>query len=175
MTSAKNTELAPWEDETEIAGLAAIAPTAELVQQAYDAIIEKTLPPEIGDPKITARMILERLKNSSLDESMTPAGSLPAWSKEYLDRAVTVFGFHMNKSTFEDEDGRKGVYAVVELAAADGELVTVQCGGQNVLVQLVKAWEEGRYPFRCCLVAQETGSPGRSTLYLRAVSEAPAA
>ena len=171
--AANGGELVPW-DEAELAGVAAIEPTPELVSQAYAAVIEKTLPPEVGDPAISVRMILERIKSGTLDESMSPAAKLPAWRDLFLDRVVVVYGFHMNKSTFEDEEGRKGVYAVAEVAPLApvagidaGTMTTVQTGGQNVLMQLVKAWEERRFPFKAVLVSVGTGQPGRETLWLR--------
>ncbi|HEX6986653.1 MAG TPA: hypothetical protein VF170_14830 [Planctomycetaceae bacterium] len=174
---ANGGELVPW-DEAELAGVAAIEPTPELVSQAYAAVIEKTLPPEVGDPAISARMILERIKSGTLDESMSPAAKLPGWRDLFLDRVVVVYGFHMNKSTYEIQEGEykglKGVYAVCEVAPLApvagidaGTMTTVQTGGQNVLMQLVKAWEERRFPFKAVLVAVGTGQPGRETLWLR--------
>jgi hypothetical protein len=164
-TESASTELAPWDEPPR--GLAAIEPTPELVEQAYNAIINKELPPEIGDPEITARLIMERIKAGTFDESMDPRESLASWSKEYAEQPVTVIGFHLNPSTFENEEGEKGVYAVVELMVEGGELVTVSCGGGNVLMQLVKAWEENRYPFVCQLTGKATSTPGRKTYWLR--------
>lgn len=167
---ATTTEVVPWE-ESDLEGIAAIEPTSALVAQAYAAVTDKTLPPEIGDPAISARLILERIKTGTFEESMTPAQGLPNWSDRYLDQTVVVYGFHMNKSTYEIQDGehagKKGVYAVVELAkAGSGELETVITGGQNVLMQLIKAWEERKYPFQAVMTSKKTGS-GNTTLWLQ--------
>lgn len=170
-TQDKSAEVVPWE-EGELEGIAAIEPTPALVEQAYAAVTEKTLPPEIGDPAISARLILERIKLGTFDESMDARQKLPAWRDLYLDRVVIVYGFHMNKSTFEipegEHQGKKGVYAIVEIAlVGSGEMQTVQTGGQNVLMQLIKAWEERKYPFQAVLTSTPTGTPGRTTLWLK--------
>ena len=170
---ANSSEVVPWE-EAEQSGLARIEPTKELVQQAYDAVINRQQPPEIGDPEIVARLIQERIRQGSFDDSMQVLESLPSWGESFGSKdlatapVMVVRGFHLNPSAFEDEDGRKGVYAVVELADAEtGEFTTVQTGAGNVLVQLVKAWEEGRFPFLARYEIRPTATPGRSTHWLR--------
>lgn len=158
----------PW-DERQPEGMAAIEPTPEIVKQAYDAIMNGDLPPEIGDPAITARMIQERVRQGTFDQSMDPARKLPAWADKYLDRVVVVYGFHLNPSTIEnpDDPGRKRVYAVCEVTSpSTGEFETVSCGGDNVLVQLVKAWEEKRFPFQAVLTGTKTAR-GYTTLWLK--------
>ena len=47
--------------------------------------------------------------------------------------------------------------------------VSVQTGGGNVLMQLVKAWEKGWFPFTARLVVKDTKTPGRKTLWLEKV------
>jgi len=152
-------------------GMAAIEPTPELLEQVYAAIIDGDLPPEAGDPGITSRMILQRIKDGTLEESLGPSESLPQWPR---DTDVTVLGFHLNSSSFKDEDGSvSSVYAVVELVHADGTLEMVQCGGSKVLVQLVKAWEQQAFPFQCRLEGTKTGQ-GYTTLCLREPGQAKA-
>lgn len=158
-----STEVVPFDESAEVSGLAAIEPTHELVEQAYAAISDGELPPEIGDPAIVARLIQERIRRGTLEESMEPTESLPNWAQTYPEVPVTVLGFHMNRSTKTETEG---VYAVVEIMDPDGELVTVQTGGQNVLTQLVKAWETGKYPFRAVMNVQTTGQ-NRTILWLR--------
>lgn len=167
--------MASTTDSTELAvpdnaGLAARKPTPELVAQAYAAVKDNELPPNIGDPEIMSRMILERIEQGTLDDSLAPSEKLPNWARDYEDVPVAVYGFHMNPSTIDDENGDRGVYAIVELAiVGSGEIVTVQTGAKNVLMQLVKAWEEGRYPFTCKLEVVSTGTAGRKTFWLRDV------
>lgn len=160
--------------EGEAQGMAAIEPTPELLQQAYDAIINGTLPPEVGDPAITANLILERIRQGTLEDSMRPTEKL-ASLREYLDAPTIFLGFHLNPSTYEDKDAdedengrtKPAVYAVIRVAdPASGEEETVQFGGQNVLVQLVKAWEERKFPFVATLQGARTGS-GYTTYWLR--------
>lgn len=155
-------------EEIATRGMAALEITDELIQQAYDAIELGALPPEVGDPKVTANMIARRIREGTLDASMDPAESLPAWRDLYLDRPVAIYGFHLNPSTIKDSP--IGAYAVVELAATDGDdagdIVTVSCGGRNVLMQLVKALEEKRYPFVGQLTANKTGA-GYDALWIK--------
>jgi hypothetical protein len=130
-----------------------IEPTADLVKQAYDAVIDGVMPPEVGDPAITARAIALRIRSArSFEEAFHPQDLTP-WSR-YLDEVVTIGGFHLNPSAFE-----KGpvVYAVVDIARDEtGEFEPVQCGGLNVLTQLILAWEQHWYPFRGKLIAKGT-------------------
>ena len=81
---------------TVAAGMAAIEPTAELVAMAYDAIQNGTLPPEVGDPKITAQLILQRIREGTLEESLNPAVSLPNL-QNYRDKPMVFVGFHFNQ------------------------------------------------------------------------------
>lgn len=153
-------EMVPWEESEAVSGIASIEPTRELVEQFNRAVLDGELPPEIGDPKITARLIGKRIIAQSFDQAMSPQAKLPAWS-DYMDRLVVVNGFHINPSSFEsDEDAGSpsSVYAVVELSLPpSGELVTVQCGGMRVLLTLGKAWEEGRFPLQAVLRGSKTG------------------
>jgi hypothetical protein len=153
-----------------------IAPTPALLEQAYDAVLNAELPPEVGDPAITARAIQERIRQGSLDDSMAPAESLPSWGDLFADQLVYVCSFHLNRSTFEIQEGpnkgKKGVYAVVELMDTNSELHTVNTGAQNVLTQLVKAWEEKRFPFPAVLEVKDTGTAGRTTQWLRSPAAA---
>lgn len=147
-----------------------IAPTAEGIAAAYNAIENAEVPPEVGDPQVTARAIRDRIRAGSLADSMSPAESLPSWGDTLAGEKVIVYSFHLNRSAFEIAEGpnkgKKGVYAVVELGTPDGELITVQTGSQNVLTQLVKAWEERRFPFPAVIDVKATGQPGRTVQWL---------
>ena len=153
------------------AGMAMIDPTPELVAQVRAAILDGELPPEIGDPNIVARAIRARILDGSFEEALAPAQQLAGWRDAYLDEDVTVFGFHLNRSSKGDADGSGiAAYAVVELMVTDtGEIDTVQTGGGNVLAQLVKAWEARAFPFRCRMIAKPTGTAGRSTFWLERI------
>ena len=167
MEDSQTTDLA--ELERDASGMAAIEPTPELLEQAYAAILDGEIPPEVGDPRITARMILERIKSGTLEESMNPAEKLPAWADLFMETPVAVYGFHLTPSTVEkkDDGSASSVYAVVSIAEmGTGEEHTVSCGGQNVLVQLIKAWEERAFPFVAVLTGTKTGQ-GFTTLWLK--------
>ena len=151
------------------AGMAAIEPTPELVALAYDAIQNGTLPPEVGDPKITAQLIMQRIREGTLEESLDPAVSLPNL-QDYQDKPMAYVGFHFNPSAFRDAQDNaspSSVYAIIELAdPATWETTLVQFGGVNVLMQLVKAWEEKKFPFVATLTGAKTGQ-GYTTFGLR--------
>ncbi len=142
-----------------------VSPTKALVAQAYAAILDGTAPPEIGDPEITNRAILEDIIAADSFDAVFQAQSLPSWSEAYLDTDVTVLGFHLNPSSFE---GGSAVYAVVELADPKdaGEIKRVTVGGQKVLVQLLKGWEQGWFPIRVKLTSKDTRNEGRKVLGL---------
>jgi hypothetical protein len=149
-----------------------IVPTEQLVAQAFDAVLNANVPPEVGDPAITARAIQERIMQGTLEQSLQPAESLPSLGELFGGQTVAFCSFHLLSSSFEIQEGpnkgKKGVYAVVELMTQDAELVTVQTGAQNILTQLVKAWQEGMFPFTATVEIKPTGTPGRTTQWLRA-------
>lgn len=148
------------------AGMAAIEPTKELVEQAYTAILGGGLPPEVGDPEITRKMILTRIAEGTFEESLDPSASLPSL-QAYAGEPVLFRGFHLNPSSFKETEGAPDAYAVIEISnPATGEEDLVQFGGGNVLMQLIKAWEEGKFPFTAVLTPQKTGQ-GYTTFWLR--------
>jgi hypothetical protein len=162
----QSTTAVPWDEPS---GMAKIPATPELLAQVRRAIDGEGLPPAVGDPEIMARLIRERIRQGTFDESLNPAEKLPALADDYLDRVIVFYGFHMNASTIKDPDQpeKKGVYAVVEVALpGSGEIETRSCGGANVLEQLVKAWEEDRFPFQAVLTGTKTGS-GYTTYWLK--------
>lgn len=159
--SVASDEVVPWDDDL---APAMIEAKPELVEAAYAAILDGKLPPEVGDPTVTARAIQERIKSAKTFEDAFRPSSLESWS-EYEDVPVVVHSFHLNPSSFENQTA----YAVVEIGIPEtGEFRTVSTGGNNVLMQLVKAWELGAFPFRAVLKAKATQTPGRQTFWLEA-------
>jgi hypothetical protein len=139
-------------------------PTPEIMEQAYAAVMDGVPPPEVGDPTITARAIQERIRESDRFDEVFKQQTLPKWS-ELLGEVVTIGGFHLNPSAFEQGSS---VYAVVELARDDdGDFKPYQCGGANVLTQLLKAWEQSWFPFRGALIGKPT-KQGFETYYIEA-------
>jgi hypothetical protein len=140
-------------------------PTPETMEAAYAAVMDGELPPEVGDPTITARAIQERIRNSDSFDDVFKAQSLTPWA-ELIGEVVTVGGFHLNPST---QEGGSAVYAVVSLRR-DGEddFMPYSCGGANVLTQLLKAWEQGWFPFQASLVSKKT-SKNFDTYWIEAV------
>lgn len=166
-SQSKKSEVARTDDEGGRSA-ARISPTPALVKAAYEAI-EGKLPEgvliEVGDPEVTARAIRERIRSGkSFDEVFAPQ-KLPRLSDLAGEGVVVVQDFHFNVSKFDDTPG-SSVYAVVQVARADGAVELRHCGGGNVLTQLVMAWEHDWFPFKARVVSKETGNAGRSTLYL---------
>src|SRR5690348_9097300 len=141
-----------------------IEPTPELVEQAYAAVLGDSEYPEVGDPAITARAIQERIRNTDSFDDVFKPQALPKWS-DLVGEVVTVGGFHLNPSSFEEGPN---AYAVVELRR-DGEddFSSYQCGGQNVLMQLLKAWEQSWFPFQGALISKRTRQ-GHDTYWIEA-------
>lgn len=154
---------------SEAAGISMMEATPELVQEAYAAIRDGELPPEVGDPGVTQRLILQRIQDGSFEQSLEPTAKLPSL-QEYVDTPMVYLAFHFNPSSFRDAKDNaspSSVYAVLEVAdPGTFETRTVQFGGVNVLMQLVKAWEEGKFPFTAELVGNKTGQ-GYMTYWLR--------
>jgi len=167
MSKTQNTDLAVNETGRMIEA------TPDLVEQAYAAIIEGELPPEVGDPEVTRRAIQERIKTAdSFDDVFAPQ-SLTPWT-QYAGEIVTVYGFHLNPSSFRDgaENGGSAVYAVVEISRTGDvdDAEPVSTGGGNVLLQLVKAWEKGWFPFKATLAVRPGSTPGREVHWIQKAS-----
>ena len=147
------------------------APSKQAVDAAYAAVIDAEMPPQIEDPAGIARAIQERIRQGTLAQSMEALESLPSWGDSFPNEKVIVHSFKLLPSAFVIQEGpnkgKKGVYAVVELMTADGELTLVQTGAGNVLTQLVKTWEESRFPLSCVLEVKDTATPGRTVQWLR--------
>ena len=147
------------------------APTPELVEAFYAAVMDAELPPQLDDPAVIARAIQERIRRGTLAASMEALEGLPSWGDDFGNVPVTVVAFKLNRSAFAIQEGplkgKHGVYAVVEIVDGNGEEQLVSCGSTNVLTQLVKAFEEQRFPFQAVLDVQPTGTPGRSVQWLR--------
>lgn len=148
------------------------AASPEQIELAYQAILGDAELPAATDPEVVSRAIMERILAAETFEAAFAAQNLEGW-REYLDVPVFVQGFHLNRSTY-DAPGSSPVYAVVDLTlAADGEPVTVTCGGRNVLMQLVKMLERGWFDRPVRLVAKQTAADhGGSALWLESAETA---
>ncbi len=153
----------------ESASISMIEATPELLEQAYAAIQDGELPPEVGDPGVTQRLILQRIQAGTFEDSLNPGDKLPSL-QQFVDTPVIFYGFHFNPSSFRDAKDNaspSAVYAIIEIADPEtAEMTTVQFGGVNVLMQLVKAWEESKFPFLAELKGNKTGQ-GYTTYWLR--------
>jgi hypothetical protein len=173
--TATGTDVDPWDDPANDHPVRPMPePTVELVAMARSAI-DGVLPDgaigqgEIGDPEITARQIREEIRKAGSFDEAFGVQKLPAW-QDIAGEPVRVHGFHLNPSTVNDRDnGGPAAYAVVQMTRlATGELEVRQCGGGNVLEQLVWAWEHKTFPMIVKLTSTSTKS-GNTVLRLEKV------
>ena len=123
-----------------------------------------------GDPEQVSRAILERILEAETADDIFRPQTLSSW-RECIDRPAQVYGFHLNRSTFEGSEGRTNptVYAVVDLEwLDDGERESVTCGGRNVMMQLIQAMRHNLFPVKVKLTANRTAE-GYQALWLEAV------
>lgn len=137
----------------------------EQIEVAYAAIMGDVELPIASDPEAMSRAIVERIMNAdTFDETFRPQ-NLDAW-REYMDVPVKVRGFHLNRSAFDGAGAP--IYAVVDIEVlSDGEVVTVTCGGRNVLTQLVKQLQNGWQDKPVKLTGRQT-QEGYTALWLEA-------
>lgn len=116
-------------------------PSKAQLAKIYEVLRGESELPERADPGAMSRAIMERILAGESFEDVFTQQSLTPW-RSMLGRVVFVRSVHFNRSTFEGEG--PPIYAVCDLVDADtGEAITVTCGGQNVLAQLVKGLEAG--------------------------------
>ena len=108
-------------------------------------------------------------QGKTFDDVFAPQ-KLKAW-QDIAGEPVLVRRFHLNPSTIKKETGKPSpaVYAVVEMVRGSGEVELRQCGGGNVLTQLVKAWEHGWLPCRLKIMSSEVRGTGNTVLRLEKV------
>lgn len=146
-----------------------VAVRDEKLALIHKAILgEAELPPV--DAAAMSRAILERILESDSFEQAFTQQSLTPW-RTMLGVAVVVTDVRFNRSSFNDGQG-PSIYAVCDLVIQDtGEAVTVTCGGQNVLGQLLKGVERGWLieEARPVRMIENMTSEGYGALWLEAV------
>jgi hypothetical protein len=151
MAETAGTDVAPV-DKKRVAQL-------ELVHQAILGNAE--LP--VQDPEAMSRAIMERILQSTSFEDVFTQQSLTPW-RAMLGVPFFVKDVHFNRSGFEGQN----VYAVCDLdPAAGGDQVTVTCGGQNVLAQLVVMLKNGWQDRPVRMIENKTAE-GYGALWLEA-------
>lgn len=161
---AEETQVIESTDVAKLSGKELEARRKELAQ-AYAAILgDGEAVPQMADPELVTREILERIMNAETFEEAFRPQTLKAWS-DLLGVPVKVLDFKLNPSGLEGQT----VYAVCELELLDGSgsKVTVTCGGKNVMMQLVKALEKGWLGQSVTLMEKPT-SEGYKVLWLEA-------
>lgn len=144
----------------------ALAPTSiELVPlpAVREAILTGRVP-EVADPDAVAREIALQLLDARNAEELFAA---PGTTKptEILGQPFVLRGVKFMPSAIED--AKSPVYALMELVDHNGEQRIVPCGGQAVVIQCLRAIEEGWLPWGVMLVEAGRQREGRNRpLYL---------
>ena len=166
-------ELDPWDDPAnQVAEMP--KPTEPVLLAAYAAIRDGVLPEGVivGDSEVTAQAIQDQIRAGKTFDDVFAPQKLKAW-QDIAGEPVLVRRFHLNPSTIKNETPGKSpspaVYAVVEMVRGTGEIELRQCGGGNVLTQLVKAWEHGWLPCRLKIMVNEVRGSGNTVLRLEKV------
>jgi hypothetical protein len=168
-TSSAGKALDPWDDPAN--DIAVMVPlTAAQIELAYKAIAGEPLPENvaIGGSGSTAQEIQAQIREGKTLEDVFGTQKLKAW-QDIAGEPVTVLKFHLNPSTIKPDPGKPPtpqVYAVVTMVRSSGEIEQRQCGGGNVLVQLMKAAEEGWFPLRVKIAVGKVADTGNTVLRL---------
>ena len=142
--------------DDEAPGTALALPDAVAVERAL--LHGEALPDIIEDPEEVRRAIMLRILEGETADEILNQGGLTGW-QEYLDVPVTVTGVRFNRSGFEPDEGGLPLYAVADLVLPTGEMVSVSCGGGNVMAQLLAFYKHGLFPQDVKLVkGSETGA-----------------
>lgn len=141
-------------------------PDPKEIERAFSVILGDEELPSASDPEIVTRAIVERIMAAeTFDQAFQPQ-QLESW-QQYKGEPVVVRSFKLNRTSFEETAGAP-VYAVCDLVLGSGEVVTVTCGGRNVLAQLVKMLQKGwldNAEYAVKLDAKKTGE-GYTALWL---------
>lgn len=126
---------------------------------AWEWLLGGVVPGERPDSRLVQDEILKAIREAGSLAETYELGDRKLATWEALEgRPVRVDGFHLNPSAFGDKP-----YAVVSVVDVEtGEASTVGCGGENVLGQLIKAYERDEIPFTCALTVRETASKRRT-------------
>jgi hypothetical protein len=121
--------------------------------------------PPAADAEAMSRAIAERILSAETFEEAFKPQSLDGWANALLEVPVFVQSVHFNRSGIEGQS----IYAVVDVSlASDGKVVTVSCGGKNVLAQLVQMLRMGWTDRPVRIVSKRTAE-GYDALWLEAV------
>ena len=102
---------------------------------AMVSALQGTYVPEVEDPEVIARSIMDRiLAAPSADDVL--GGGEAVHSQDVLGRPFTLQGLRLLRSAF---DAGPGVFAVLDAAMLDsGEKLAITCSGRNVMAQAVR-------------------------------------
>jgi hypothetical protein len=119
------------------------------------------------DPEEVTREIARRI--------LTAESEGDIYKQDSTLSATDVLGVPLNIRTVRWQksrmDGAANVFAIIGATRLnDGSDLLITCGGRNVMAQLLQAGRLGKIPSEMPVMftEKETGTPGRSTLWLTA-------
>jgi hypothetical protein len=147
------------------AGEVVTATSVELVPlpEVREAILTGRVP-EVADPDAVSREIAMGLMNATNPEELfaTPGTTKPT---EILGQNFVLVRVKFMPSAIEE--AKCPIYALMDLADHQGNIRTVPCGGQAVVVQCLRAVEENWLPWAVRIVEAGRQREGRNRpLYL---------
>lgn len=114
----------------------------ETPEQAVEAI-RGNIVPEIEDPELVAKQIMERILAADSPEAVL-GGNQALHATDVLTRPFLLHGVRFLKSRFQEGPG---VFAVLDAEFGDnGERASVTCSSRNVMAQAVQLWRLGALP-----------------------------
>ena len=131
--------------------------------QVREALISGRMP-DVVDPDVVADMIADRLlRATSAEELFNAQGTTP--TKQILGQPMTLRDCIFMPS--EVDDAKIPIYAVLDLVDMNGVQHVVACGGRAVVIQCLRAKEEGWLPWQVKLLEAGKERKGRNRpLYL---------
>lgn len=112
------------------------------LNQVREAVISGYVP-EVVDTEALALEFAERLMQAKTPEQLFSVAEAVS-AESILGEPFALLDAQFLKSDFDE--GGFSVYALLRCANADGEAFAVTCGGRNVVVQCLRAKEEGWLP-----------------------------
>jgi hypothetical protein len=128
----------------------------ETPEQAIAAIKGEAVP-EIEDPEVVSRQIMERILDSSTPEEVL-GGMQAVHAQDVLTRPFILHGVRVLRSRFTEGPG---VFTVLDAEFGDdGSRAAITCSSRNVMAQAVQLWRLDALPRK--VVIRQSDQPTAS-------------
>lgn len=116
------------------------------------------------DPAEIARAIMERILTADTPEAVLEQSGTTS-ARDVLEVPLELTDARFMRSGFDEGPG---AYALLTMVNADGEQLTVTCGGRNVLAQVFRLKQLAALPRRVKFVEAGQTAQGYRPLWLNA-------